>query len=143
MHHYRPNNMNKSIKTIALSVLSLAATATVQAQGAPQQWVKLTTIETGDQIFIDLASQVRLFDTGVKRNTFRTVTVSPDGKPLRGVRYQADCFKGTLALQAVERVDAQGSPTRQLSLSSADRIPAVPAKDTVAAEIWRYACSQF
>lgn len=135
--------MNKSIKTITLSALSLAVAATVQAQGAPQQWVKLTTIETGDQIFIDLASQVRLFDTGVKKNIFRTVTVSPDGMLLRGVRYQADCFRGTLALQGVEVVDAQGSPTRQVPLTRANRIPAVPEKDTVGAEIWRYACSQF
>ena len=128
---------------IALSVLSLTVAATVQAQGVPQQWVKVTTIETGDQIFMDLASQVRLFDTGVKKSTFRTVTVSPDGVLLRGVRYQADCFKGTLALQGVEVVDAQGSPTRQLRLSSADRMPAVPARDTVAAAIWQYACSPF
>jgi hypothetical protein len=135
--------MNKSIKTITLSVLSLAVAATVQAQGVPQQWVKVTTIETGDQIFMNLASQVRLFDSGVKKNTFRTVTVSSDGIPLRGVRYQADCLKGTLALQGVERVDAQGSPTRQLRLSSADRSPAIPARNTVAAEIWRFACSQF
>lgn len=135
--------MNKSIKMITLTALSLAVAATVQAQGAPQQWVRVTTIETGDQIFIDLASQVRLFDTGVKKNTFRTVTVSPDGLPLRGVRYQADCFKGTLALQGVEVVNAQGSLTRQIPLSNADRSPAVPAKDTVAAEIWRFACSQF
>lgn len=135
--------MNKSIKTIALTALSLAVAATVQAQSAPQQWVRLTTIETGDQIFIDLASQMRVFDTGVKRNTFRTVTVSPDGKPLRGARYQADCFKGTLALQGVEKVDVQGFPTRQLALTSADKIPAVPARNTVAAEIWQYACSQF
>lgn len=135
--------MNKSIKTIALTALSLVVASTVQAQGAPQQWVLVTTINTGDQIFIDLASQLRVFDTGVKKNTFRTVTVSPDGMPLRGVRYQADCFKGTLALQGVERVDAQGSPTRQIPLTSADKIPAVPAKNTVAAEIWRYACSQF
>jgi hypothetical protein len=135
--------MNKSIKTITLSILSLAVTATVQAQGTPQQWVPVTKIETGDQIFIDLASQVRLFDTGVKKNTFRTVTVSSDGRLLRGVRYQADCFKGTLALQGIDVVDAQGSPTRQIPLSSADRTPAVPAKNTVAAEIWRYACSQF
>lgn len=103
----------------------------------------MITIETGDKIFIDLASQVRLFDTGVKKNTFRTVTVSPDGVPLRGVRYQADCFKGTLALQGVEVVDAQGSPTRQIPLTRADRTPAVPIKNTVAAAIWRYACSQF
>jgi hypothetical protein len=135
--------MNKLTKTIALSALSLAVAARVQSQGAPQQWVLVTTIETGDQIFMDLASQVRLFDTGVKTNTFRTVTNSPGGKPLRGVRYQADCFKGTLALQGVEMVDAQGSPTRQLSLTSLDRTPAVPTKNTVAAEIWRYACSQF
>lgn len=135
--------MNKSIKTIALLVLSLAVSAKVQAQGAPQQWVLVTTIDTGDQIFIDLASQVRVFDTGVKKNSFRTVTVSSDGKPLRGVRYQADCFKGTLALQGVERVDAQGSLTRQVPLTSTDRTPAVPARDTVAAEIWQYACSQF
>lgn len=136
--------MNKSIKTIALSVLSLAVVAmTVQAQDAPQQWVRLTTIETGDQIFIDLSSQVRVFDTGVKKNTFHTVTVSPDGMPLRGVRYQADCFKGTLALQGVEVMDGEGSPTRQLPLSRANKTPAVPAKDTVGAEIWRYACAQF
>lgn len=135
--------MDKLIKTISLSVLSLAVAAIVQAQNAPQQWVLVTTIETGDRVFIDLASQVRLFDTGVKKNTFRTVTVSPDGKPLRGVRYQADCFEGTLALQGVEVVEAQGSPTRQIPLSRADRTPAVPAKNTVAAEIWRYACSQF
>lgn len=135
--------MNKSIKPIALSVLSLAVAARVQAQGAPQQWVKVTTIETDDQIFMDLASQVRLFDTGVKKNTFRTVTVSPDGVLLRGVRYQADCFKGTLALQGVELVDAQGSPTKQIPLSRADKTPAIPAKNTVAAEIWRFACSQF
>lgn len=135
--------MYKSIKAITLSVLGLAVTATVQAQGAPQQWVRLTTIETGDQIFIDLASQMRLFDTGIKKNTFRTVTVSSDGMPLRGVRYQADCFRGTLALQGVEVVDAQGSPTRQIPLTSADKTPAIPVKDTVAAEIWRYACSQF
>jgi hypothetical protein len=135
--------MNKLIKTIALSVLSLAVAATIQAQSAPQQWVRVTTIETGDQIFMDLASQMRLFDTGVKKNTFRTVTVSSDGILLRGVRYQADCFKGTLALQGVEVVDAQGSPTRQIPLSRADRTPAIPAKDTVAAAIWRFACSQF
>lgn len=135
--------MNKSTKAVALSVFSFAVAATVQAQSAPQQWALVTTIDTGDQIFIDLASQVRLFDTGVKKNTFRTITVSPDGKPLRGARYQADCFKGTLALLGVERVDAQGSVTRQLPLTNADRIPAVPARDTVAAEIWQYACSQF
>lgn len=135
--------MNKSTKTIALSVLSFVVAVKVQAQGAPQQWALVTTIDTGDQIFIDLASQMRLFDTGVKKNTFRTVTVSPDGMPLRGVRYQADCFKGTLALQGVERVDAHGSVMRQLPLTSADRTPAVPAKNTVAAEIWRFACSQF
>jgi len=135
--------MNKSIKKIALSVLSLAVATTVQAQDTPQQWVLVTTIETDDQIFIDLASQVRLFDTGVKKNTFRTVTVSPDGEPLRGVRYQSDCFKGTLALQGVEVVDAQGSPIRQIPLSRTDRTPAVPAKNTVATEIWRFACSQF
>lgn len=135
--------MHKLIKTIALSALSLAVAATVQAQGAPQQWVRLTTIETGDQIFIDLASQVRLFDAGVKKNTFRTVTVSPDGMPLRGVRYQADCFKGTLALQGVEVVDAQGFPTREIPLSREDRTPTVPTRNTVGAEIWRYACFQF
>jgi hypothetical protein len=135
--------MNKLIKRIALSVLSLAVATTVKAQSAPQQWVLVTTIETGDQVFIDLVSQVRLFDIGVKKNTFRTVTVSPDGVLLRGVRYQADCFKGTLALQGVEVMDAQGSATRQISLSRTDRTPAVPARDTVAAAIWQYACSQF
>ena len=135
--------MNKSIKTIAISILNLTAAATVQAQGVQQQWALVTTINTGDQIFIDLSSQLQVFDTGIKKNTFRTVTRSPDGSLLRGVRYQADCFKGTLALQGVEVVNAQGSVTRQLPLTSSDRTPAVPGKNTVAAEIWRYACSRF
>jgi hypothetical protein len=135
--------MNKSIKSIALSVLSLATAATVQAQVAPQQWALVTTINTGDQIFIDLTSQLQVFDTGVKKNSFRTVTTSPDGTLLKGVRYQADCFNGTLALQGVELVNAQGSVTRQLPLTSSDRVPTVPGKNTVAAEIWRYACSRF
>jgi hypothetical protein len=134
--------MNKSIKSIALSVLSLATAATVQAQGVPQ-WALVTTIDTGDQVFIDLSSQLQVFDSDIKKNTFRTVTSSADGTPLRGVRYQADCFKGTLALQGVEVVNAQGSTTRQLSLTSSDRTPAVPGENTVAADIWRYACSQF
>lgn len=134
--------MNKSIKSIALSILSLATATTVQAQSAPQ-WALVTTIETGDRIFIDLASQLQVFDTGIKKTTFRTVTASPDGTLLRGVKYQADCFNGTLALQGVEVVNAQGFVTRQLPLTSSDRTPAVPGKNTVAAEIWRYACAQF
>ena len=134
--------MNKLIKSIALSVLSLATAVTVQAQGIPQ-WALVTTIDTGDRIFIDLTSQLQVFDTGIKKNTFRTVTTSPDGTLLRGVRYQADCFKGTLALQGVEMVNAQGSAIRQIPLASSDRTPAVPGKNTVAAEIWRFACSRF
>ena len=135
--------MNKSIKSIALSVLSLATAATVQAQGIPRQWALMTTIDTGDQIFIDLTSQLQVFDTGVKKNSFRTVTISPDGTLLRGARYQADCFKGTLALQGVEIVNAQGFATRQIPVASPDRIPTAPGKNTVAAEIWRFACSRF
>jgi len=59
------------------------------------------------------------------------------------MRYQADCFQGTLTLQEVEIVNAQGSLIRRVPLESADKAPTVPAKDTVAAEIWRYACSRF
>jgi hypothetical protein len=134
--------MNKSIKSIALSVLSLATVATAQVHGV-QQWALVTTIDTGDQIFIDLTSQLQVFDTGVKKNSFRTVTISPDGTLLRGARYQADCFKGTLALQGVEIVNAQGFATRQIPVASSDRIPTAPGKNTVAAEIWRFACSRF
>lgn len=135
--------MNKLIKSIVLSVFSLATAATVQAQGVQQQWALVTTIDTGDRIFVDLSSQLQVFDTGIKKNTFRTVTASPDGTLLRGVKYQADCFNGTLALQGVEVVNAQGFVTRQLPLTSSDKTPAVPGKNTVAAEIWRYACAQF
>lgn len=127
---------------IALSVLSFATVATVRAQGV-QQWALVTTIDTGDQIFINLTSQLQVFDTGVKKNSFRTATISPDGTLLRGARYQADCFKGTLALQGVEIVNAQGFATRQIPVASSDRIPAAPGKNTVAAEIWRFACSRF
>jgi hypothetical protein len=67
--------MHKSIKVIAASILSFTAATAVQAQ-APQQWVKIAETGNGDQVFFDAASQVRLFDSGVKQNTFRTMTLS-------------------------------------------------------------------
>lgn len=135
--------MHKSIQVIAASILSVTAATAVYAQRQPEQWVKVVTTEDGNQIYFDRSSQTYLFDSGVKKSSFRTVTNSPEGKPLRGMRYQADCFKGTLALRAVERVNAQGAFVQQVPLESADKVPTVPAKDTVAAEILRYACSQF
>lgn len=134
--------MHKSIQIIAATVLSLATAVTVQAQGQ-SQWPLVVTTEEGNRIFFDTASQVRLFDSGVKKNTFRTVTFSAEGKPLRGIRFQADCFKGTLAMLGVEKVDAQGSATRQIPVNSEDKIPTIPGKDTAGADIWQYACSQF
>lgn len=135
--------MHKSIKILAVSILtSVVATVPVLGQQS-SQWVHVVTTEDGNRIYFDLSSQVRQFDTGIKQNSFRTVTTSPEGRSLRGMRYQADCFKGTLALRAVERVNAQGAFIGQVPLESADRAPYVPAKDTVAAEIWRYACAQF
>jgi hypothetical protein len=135
--------MHKSIKIVAVSILSFTAATAVYAQKQPEQWVQVVTTQDGNRIYFDLSSQVQLFDTGVKKNSFRTVTTSAEGRPLRGMRYQADCFQGTLALQGVEIVNAQGSLIRRVPLESADKAPTVPAKDTVAAEIWRYACSRF
>ena len=135
--------MQKLIKVIAVSTLSFTAAVAVQAQRQPEQWIKVVTTENGNQIYFDRSSQLQLFDSGIKKNSFRTVTTSPEGRSLRGVRYQADCFKGTLALTAVETVNAQGSFIRQVPLESAEKAPAVPAKDTVAEAILQYACSQF
>jgi hypothetical protein len=135
--------MHKSIKVIAASILSFATATAVQAQRPPEQWVQVVTTEDGNKIYFDLSSQTQLFDSGVKKNSFRTVTTSPEGRSLRGMRYQADCFARTLALRNVEIVNAQGSFVRQVPLESADKAPSVPAKDTVAEAIWQYACSRF
>lgn len=134
--------MHKLIKAIAVSALSLTAATAVHAQG--QQWVQITTTESGDRVFFDTASQVRLFDAGVKQNTFHTLTLATTaGRRSFKQRYQADCFKGTLALYGLELVNAQGSSIRQVPLDRVDKDPYVPAKDTVALDIWRYACAQF
>ncbi|MEG3929469.1 hypothetical protein [Microcoleus sp. T3_D1] len=134
--------MHKSIQIIAATVLSLATAAPLQAQ--QPQWVEIAQTGSGDRVFFDTASQVRLFDAGVKQNTFRTVTLAtvPGRRSLRS-RYQADCFKGTLALRGLELVNAQGTPIRDVPLDRADKDPIVPAKDTIALDIWRYACAQF
>ena len=83
--------MHKLIKAIAASTLSFTVATAVHAQG--QQWVQITTTESGDRVFFDAASQVRLFDTGVKQNTFYTVTLATTtGKRSFRQRYRADCF---------------------------------------------------
>jgi len=135
--------MHKSIKVIAASILSFTAATAVQAQRQPEQWVKIATNEEGEQIYFDVSSQMQVFDTGVKKNSFRTVTTSSQGVSLRGARYQADCFQGTLALQSAEVVTARGAFVRRLPLESAYKEATVPIKDTVAAAILQYACSRF
>ena len=134
--------MHKAIKAIAIAVTALSLTAaTVVAQG---QWVQITTTENGYQVFFDVASQVRLFDVGVKQNTFYTLALTTTtGIRSFKQRYRADCFKGTLALHGLELVNTQGSLIRSVPLSSADRDPFIPAKDTIASDIWRHACAQF
>ncbi|MEP6582535.1 hypothetical protein NDI43_27560 [Microcoleus vaginatus GB2-A3] len=134
--------MNKSIQVIAASILSLATATTVQAQ--QPQWVEITKTESGDRVFFDTASQVKLFDAGVKQNTFRTMTLATAaGRRSFRQRHQADCFKGTLALRGLDLVNAQGSLIREVTLERADKDAVVPAEGTIAASIWRYACSQF
>ena len=138
------NKMHKAIKAIAIAVTALSfATATaVHAQN--QQWVQITTTENGYRFFFDAASQVRLFDVGVKQNTFYTLALTTTtGIRSFKQRYQADCFKGTLALYGLELVNAQGSLIRSIPLSSVDRDPFIPTKDTITLDIWRYACTQF
>ena len=134
--------MHKAIKAIAIAVTALSLTAaTVVAQG---QWVQITTTENGYQVFFDAASQVRLFDVGVKQNTFYTLALTTTtGMRSFKQRYRADCFKGTLALYGLELVNAQGSLIRSIPLSSVDRDPFIPTKDTIASDIWRHACAQF
>ena len=134
--------MHKLIKAIAiaLTALNLTTATTVQAQG---KWVRIATSEYGNQIFFDTASQVRLFDAGVKQNTFFVLTLNTTGKRSFRQQYQADCFNGTLTLNKLDLVDAQGSSVWQVPLDSADKIPYVPAKDTIASDIWRHACAQF
>lgn len=134
--------MHKFIKAIAVAVLSLTTAAPVHAQ--QPQWVEIAQTGSGDRIYFDTASQVKLFDAGVKQNTFSTLTLATAaGKRSFRQRYQADCFKGTLALRGLELVNAQGTPIRQVTLERADKDPIVPAKDTIALDIWRYACAQF
>lgn len=134
--------MHKSIQIITATVLSLATVAPVQAQ--QPQWVEIAQTGGGDRVFFDTASQVRLFDAGVKQNTFQTVTLATvAGRRSLRSRYQADCFKGTLALRGLELVNAQGTPIREVPLGRADKDPIVPAKDTIALDIWQYACAQF
>ena len=135
--------MHKAIKAIAIAVTALSfATATaVHAQN--QQWVQITT-ENGYRVFFDTASQVRLFDVGVKQNTFYTLALTTaTGMRSFKQRYRADCFKGTLALHGLELVNTQGSLIRSVPLDSADKDPFIPAKDTIASDIWRHACAQF
>jgi len=132
--------MRKFLAIAAISALSLTAPLVVHAQS---QWVLISTIEDGNRIYFDTTSQVRIFDTGIKQNTFRTVTTSPNGVSLRGIRYQADCFKGTLALRAIERVNRNGALIQTIPLESADKIPATPVQGSVGEDILRYACSQF
>ena len=136
--------MHKAIKAIAIAVTTLSfATATaVHAQN--QQWVQITTTENGYRVFFDAASQVRLFDVGVKQNTFYTLALTTTtGMRSFKQRYRADCFKGTLALHGLELVNAQGSLIRSVPLSSADKDPFIPVKDTIASDVWRHACAQF
>ena len=136
--------MHKAIKAIAIAVTALNfATATaVHAQN--QQWVQITTTENGYRVFFDAASQVRLFDVGIKQNTFYTLALTTTtGMRSFKQRYRADCFKETLALHGLELVNAQGSLIRSIPLSSVDRDPFIPAKDTIASDVWRYACAQF
>lgn len=136
--------MHKAIKAIAIAVTTLSfATATaVHAQN--QRWVQITTTENGYRVFFDAASQVRLFDVGIKQNTFYTLALTTTtGMRSFKQRYRADCFKGTLALHGLELVNAQGSLIRSVPLDSADRDPFIPAKDTIALDVWRYACAQF
>lgn len=133
--------MHKSIQIITAAVLSLTAATAVHAQG---QWVQISTTENGDRVLFNLASQVHLFDAGYKRNTFRTVILaSSASRRSFGQKYSADCLKGTLSLHEVILVNAQGRLIQQIPLLPADKEPIVPAKDTIALDIWRYACSRF
>lgn len=134
--------MHRLIQIITAAVLSLTTATVVQAQ--QPQWVQVTTTDGGDRIFFDTASQVRLFDAGVKQNTFSTLTLATAaGKRSFRQRYRADCFKGTLALSGLDLVNAQGTLIRSVPLERADKDPFVPEQGTVVLDIWRYACSQF
>ena len=135
--------MHKAIKAIAIAVAALSLTTTTAVHAQNQQWVQITT-ENGYRVFFDTASQVRLFDVGIKQNTFYTLALTTTtGMRSFKQRYRADCFKGTLALHGLELVNTQGSLIRSVPLNSADKDPFIPAKDTIALDIWRYACAQF
>lgn len=134
--------MHKSIQAIAAAALTFTAATAVQAQ--QPQWVQISTSENGDRVFFDLGSQVKLFDAGYKQNTFRTLVLAGSaGRRSFRQKYHADCLKGTLALRGIDLVNAQGTLIREVPLERADKNPVVPAKDTIALDIWRYACSQF
>lgn len=137
----KAKKMHKLIKAIAVSVLSFATATAVHGQG---QWIQITTAENGDRVFFNLASQVKVFDAGYKQNTFHTVILasSPSRRSF-GQQYHADCLKGTLALYRIDLVSAQGQLIQEVPLLPADKYPVVPTKDTIALDIWRYACSQF
>jgi hypothetical protein len=134
--------MHKSIKLLAASILSFTAATAVQAQ--QPQWVQISTSANGDRVFFDLGSQVKVFEAGYKQNTFRTLMLatSPERRSFRQ-KYHADCLKGTLSLRGIDLVNAQGSLIREVPLERADKDPTIPAKDSIAADVWRYACSQF
>ncbi len=137
----KAKKMHKLIKAFAISALSLVTATAVYGQG---QWVQITTTENGDRVFFNLASQVKVFDAGYKQNTFRVLTLaSSASRRSFGQQYHADCLKGTLALHKLDLMNNQGTLIVAIPLDSADKTPTVPAKGTVAAEIWRYACSQF
>lgn len=134
--------MHRLIQGIAATILSFSAAITVQAQ--QPQWVQISTSENGDRVFFDRSSQVHLFDAGYKRNTFRALVLagSATRRSFRQ-KYTADCLKGTLTLYEIDLVNAQGRLIQEVPLLPADKYPIVPAKDTIALDIWRYACAQF
>ncbi|MEG3875765.1 hypothetical protein QT972_00075 [Microcoleus sp. herbarium7] len=134
--------MHKSIQIIAAAVLSLTPATAVHAQA--QQWVQISTSDSGDRIFFDLASQIKVFDAGYKENTFRTLALATTaGRRSFRQKYHANCLTGTLSLHGLDLVNAQGSLIMEIPLERANKNPIVPAKDTIAADIWRYACAQF
>ena len=136
--------MHKLIKAIAIAVAALSLTTTTAVHAQNQQWVQITTTENGYRVFFDTASQVRLFDVGIKQNTFYTLALTTTtGMRSFKQRYRADCFKGTLALHGLELVNTQGSLIRSVPLNSADKDPFIPAKDMIALDVWRHACAQF
>lgn len=135
----------RKILVIAASASASAAvlsfvTQTAQAQS---QWALIDTTDSGERVYFDVVSQRQIFDTGIKTSNFRTVTTSSAGASLRGARYEADCFRGTLALRAIERVTRNGVLIQSYSLKPEDKAPVIPAQGSVGESILRYACKQF